>query len=57
MVKMTILPKAIFRNNEKNIKALTQFFTNTESIILNFTCKNKIEQRNKTNAKTKTQDS
>jgi hypothetical protein len=38
---MVILPETIYRYNSIPINIPTQFFTDPESIILNFRCKNK----------------
>ena len=40
IVKMIILPKVFCRFNSTTIKIPTQFFTDIESTILNFTWKN-----------------
>jgi hypothetical protein len=41
IVKMDILPKAVYRFNTFSIKIPTQLFIDHERIILNFICKNK----------------
>ena len=52
IVKMDVLPKAIYRFNTVSIKTSTQFFKDMERAILNFIWKNK-----QTNKQTKSQDS
>ena len=41
IIKMAILPKAIYRFNAMTLKIPTQFFTDLEKAIFNFICKNK----------------
>ena len=47
IVKMAILPKAIYRFSAIPIKIPTQFFTNLERTIINFIWKNQEPKRSK----------
>jgi hypothetical protein len=53
IVKMAILPKAIYKFNIVLIKSTTQFFTDMERAILNFILKNKNPRMTKTVLKNK----